>query len=106
MTQMKYRIYEGFGEALYFIGVNDDGTLLGLNEDEYILSVKNLELIAGKIDCTMLTIKITHMSFELSYKLGLFLLGRVLSSGTRHSFLAIQSTPPQKCLCDRGSEKI
>ena len=56
MTQMKYRIYEGLGEALYFIGVNDDGTLLGLNEDEYSQSVKNLELIAKKIDCTILKI--------------------------------------------------
>ena len=26
MTQMMYRIYEGLGEALYFIGVADDGT--------------------------------------------------------------------------------
>jgi elongation factor 1-alpha len=44
--QMKYRIYEGFGEALYFIGVTDDGILLGLNKEEYLESVTNLELIA------------------------------------------------------------
>ena len=56
VTQMKYRIYEGLGEALYFIGVTDDGKLLGLNEYEYDQSVKNLELIASKIDCTVLKI--------------------------------------------------
>ena len=56
MTQMKYRIYEGFGEALYFIGVTDDGKLIGLNEDEYKQSVNNLELIAKRIDCTVLKI--------------------------------------------------
>ena len=51
MTQMKYRIYEGYGEALYFIGVTDDGNLVGLNEDEYKQSIDNLELIATNIDC-------------------------------------------------------
>ena len=35
ITQMKYRLYEGNGEALYFIGVMDDGSLLGLSEEEY-----------------------------------------------------------------------
>jgi GTPase len=56
MTQMKYRIYEGSGEALYFIGVTDDGKLIGLNEKEYIQSIKNLELIASNIDCNILKI--------------------------------------------------
>jgi GTPase len=56
MTQMKYRIYEGLGEALYFIGVTDDGNLIGLNKEEYIQSIKNLELIATKINCIILKI--------------------------------------------------
>lgn len=56
MTQMKYRVYEGLGEALYFIGVTDDGTLLGLNNEEYIESVNNLNLIASKIECNVIKI--------------------------------------------------
>jgi len=56
MTQMKYRIYEGLGEALYFIGVADDGTLLGLNNEEYIESVNNLILIASNIECNVIKI--------------------------------------------------
>jgi len=56
ITQMKYRIYEGSGEALYFIGVTDNGILVGLNEEEYKQSITNLELIASKIDCTILKI--------------------------------------------------
>ena len=56
MTQMKYRIYEGLGEALYFIGVSDDGTLLGLNYEEYVESVNNLTMIANKIDCNIINI--------------------------------------------------
>jgi len=53
MTQMKYRITEGSGEAFYYIGVMDDGTLLGLSEDEYIESVKNLYKIAKDIECSV-----------------------------------------------------
>ena len=56
ITQMKYRVYEGLGEALYFIGVTDNGILLGLNKDEYYKSIENLELIANKCECTILKI--------------------------------------------------
>jgi GTPase len=51
MTQMKFRINEGNGEAFYFIGVMDNGTLLGLLEAEYTESVKNLYQIATNIEC-------------------------------------------------------
>lgn len=51
MTQMKFRINEGSGEAFYYIGVMDDGTLLGLSESEYTESVKNLYQIATNIEC-------------------------------------------------------
>jgi GTPase len=71
MTQMKYRIYEGLGEALYFIGVADDGTLLGLNNEEYIESVNNLILIASNIDCNV--IKISE-SNKKNFYIGEFLI--------------------------------
>jgi len=56
ITQMKYRVYEGLGEALYFIGVADNGDLLGLNDEEYKISVENLKKIADKVDCTVILI--------------------------------------------------
>jgi GTPase len=71
MTQMKYRIYEGLGEALYFIGVADDGTLLGLNNEEYIESVNNLILIASNIECNV--IKISE-SNKKNFYIGEFLI--------------------------------
>jgi GTPase len=55
-TQMKYRIYEGSGEAFYLIGVSDDGTILGLNEYEYKESILNLEKISKSIDCYIIKI--------------------------------------------------
>ncbi len=33
-TQMKYRIEEGGGEAIYVIGVSDDGDVIGLNKED------------------------------------------------------------------------
>lgn len=55
-TQMKYRVYEGSGEAFYLIGVSDDGTILGLNETEYCESITNLEIISKKIDCYIIKV--------------------------------------------------
>ena len=33
-SQMKYRLERGHGEAIYFVGVNDDGLLLGLDKSQ------------------------------------------------------------------------
>lgn len=46
-SQMKYRMEKGDGEALYFIGVNDSGELVGLKDeemDESIFVLKNVAL--------------------------------------------------------------
>jgi hypothetical protein len=50
ITQMKYRLYEGNGEAFYFIGVTDDGIVLGIPDVEFKESIANLELIANKMN--------------------------------------------------------
>jgi GTPase len=56
ITQMKYRVYEGSGEAFYLIGVLDDGTISGLNKKEYDESLLNLEKISKSIDCYILKV--------------------------------------------------
>ena len=68
MTQMKYRINEGSGEALYYIGVMDDGTLLGLSESEYTESVKNLYQIATNIECFVAKLSESVVSTSTSDK--------------------------------------
>jgi len=60
MTQMKYRVVEGAGEAFYFIGVKDDGKIYGLNFEEYTESINNLKLIAERIDCNIIKINEIH----------------------------------------------
>ena len=34
-TQMRFRVNEGNGEARYFIGIGDDGAVLGISKEEY-----------------------------------------------------------------------
>ena len=41
-SQLKWRLQEGNGFAEYYIGVADNGNILGINDNEYIASLKNL----------------------------------------------------------------
>jgi GTPase len=76
MTQMKFRINEGSGEAFYYIGVMDNGTLLGLSEAEYTESVKNLYQIATNIECfvTKLSESVILTSDKTNAHIGEFLI--------------------------------
>jgi GTPase len=47
-TQMRYRIEEGCGEAIYTIGVTDSGGVIGLTEEEYKTTLEILEQVAKK----------------------------------------------------------
>ncbi len=49
-TQMIFRLEEGNGECIYVIGVEDDGTPLGISEEEMRESLKTLEIIASKLE--------------------------------------------------------
>lgn len=51
VSQLKYRIIEGGGEAFYLIGIKDDGTFAPLDDDQYQESVDNLEKMAKRITC-------------------------------------------------------
>mmetsp|Transcript_4704 Transcript_4704/g.6973 ORF Transcript_4704/g.6973 Transcript_4704/m.6973 type:complete len:601 (+) Transcript_4704:122-1924(+) len=56
VSQMKYRLSEGEGEAIYEIGVTDDGIPQGLEEDEYKETLQNIRRMASKLgaDVTVL----------------------------------------------------
>ena len=47
-TQMRYSCIEGDGECIYNIGVGDDGTLIGITENEYEETINNINKIATK----------------------------------------------------------
>lgn len=47
-TQMRHRCIEGDGECFYELGVEDNGKLTGITQDEYDETIKNISLIADK----------------------------------------------------------
>lgn len=50
-TQMRYRINEGNGIAIYYIGVNDNGSFYKLSDKERSESLKNLKNLSSYISC-------------------------------------------------------
>uniref|UniRef100_A0A4D5RA46 GTP-binding protein 2 n=1 Tax=Scolopendra viridis TaxID=118503 RepID=A0A4D5RA46_SCOVI len=52
VTQMKWRLREGQGEAIYEIGVEDNGLLTGLSEEEMAASLDTLHCMASKLGAT------------------------------------------------------
>ncbi|XP_053375887.1 GTP-binding protein 2-like [Mercenaria mercenaria] len=53
VTQMKWRLEEGQGEAIYEIGVEDNGLLVGLSPMELRASVHTLENMAERLGATL-----------------------------------------------------
>eukprot|EP00761_Pharyngomonas_kirbyi_P000029 gb/GECH01000029.1/.p1 GENE.gb/GECH01000029.1/~~gb/GECH01000029.1/.p1 ORF type:complete len:586 (+),score=147.47 gb/GECH01000029.1/:1-1758(+) len=50
VTQMKFRLAEGMGEALYEIGIQDDGLPAGLIEPEFEESIETLRKMAQELE--------------------------------------------------------
>ena len=64
-TQMKFRIIEGNGEAIYLIGVQDNGQIVGLPKSEVEYSVDILRKMAKEINsCIKQIIKINVENSE------------------------------------------
>lgn len=57
VTQLKWRIREGHGEAILFLGVKDNGLFVGLTSEEIRLSLQTLERMSSKIGATMTVVK-------------------------------------------------
>ena len=53
VTQMKWRLREGQGEAIYEIGVEDNGLMTGLNDDDMISSIETLREMARRLEATI-----------------------------------------------------
>lgn len=49
VTQMKWRLQEGDGEAIYEIGVEDNGMFVGLTREELDSSLNTLNVMASKL---------------------------------------------------------
>ncbi|KAB5588973.1 GTP-binding protein 2 [Ceratobasidium theobromae] len=57
VTQLKWRLLEGGGQALYEIGVGDGGQLVGLPRHEMEGSLDTLEKMAGELGATVMILR-------------------------------------------------
>ena len=57
-AQMKFRLYEGDGKAIYNIGYTDDGFPCGMKLEETIDSYMNLLKIIKILNCELKTYKV------------------------------------------------
>lgn len=57
VTQLKWRLLEGGGQALYEIGVSDSGQLVGLSRQDLEESLDTLERMAGELGATVIISK-------------------------------------------------
>jgi len=53
-TQMLYRLYQGNGYVIYYIGVCDDGKIVGLSKKELSKSFLILQKVSNKIDAKLI----------------------------------------------------
>lgn len=66
-TQCLFRITEGNGNACYFIGLDDNGNILGINMDDLIETLNNLLMIIDKLDATLTKLKIYNLTYNKYY---------------------------------------
>jgi len=66
-TQMRWRILENVKNqtANYYIGVDDDGTIIGLTNEDLLESVRRFVSIADSIEASISGIKIIHITDKI-----------------------------------------
>jgi GTPase SAR1 family protein len=55
-TQLQWRLNEGNGCCYYYLGVNDDGSIYYINNNEYNISIKCLREMCTYCDCKIVNI--------------------------------------------------
>ncbi|KAG1941579.1 GTP-binding protein 2 [Pimephales promelas] len=63
-TQMKWRLQEGRGEAVYQIGVEDNGLLVGLSEEDMNASLKTLRRMAEKVGADITVLREREVDYD------------------------------------------
>jgi len=57
-TQMLYRIMEGNGKAIYLIGIEDNGTAIGITKQELADTLHSIKLISTIINANIKKIRV------------------------------------------------
>ena len=65
VTQLKWRLLEGGGQAYYELGVSDSGDLIGLPREDLERSLETLEMMAGEIGASVVVVKEIEVPFGM-----------------------------------------
>jgi hypothetical protein len=68
LSQLKYRLLEGNGVCYYIIGVEDNGDIINIIDEDYKESVKNLTLMCSQNRCKILSITKIYKNNLYYYK--------------------------------------
>lgn len=55
---MLFRLLEGKGKALYLLGIEDNGAVRGMSEEEMSKSIANIKLMAQQINAIIRIIRV------------------------------------------------
>lgn len=71
-SQMKWRITENIKNqcATYFIGLDDDGTIVGLSDENLMNCIEWFVIISKSIGASIIGIQIIHINFLTIMKIG------------------------------------
>jgi GTPase len=62
-TQCLFRIHEGDGQAQYFLGIADNGKIVGLTYEELCISIENIIKIVNNADADIYKVKVYSNNF-------------------------------------------
>ena len=69
VTQMRYRVDEGNGEAIYVIGIMDDGEMVGITKEEYTKTIMTLKSCADKNNYVVKLLSKTEKNNKFVYEI-------------------------------------
>jgi len=64
VSQMQFRLAEGLGEAKYEIGVSDDGSPIGITEEQMQQSLQTLNFMADQLSATNTIVRVRNGTTE------------------------------------------
>jgi GTPase len=68
ITQMKWRLVEGNNEAIYYLGVNDNGTLYNWTKKEQQETMKNFRILLNKNNAIITDFNKINSYFKIKIK--------------------------------------
>ena len=71
-TQLKFRVIEGAGVSIYYIGVRDNGAIVGLKDKDVLYHKQLMNEMCSKISCSVQnlnTFPVKHNKVILIYEI-------------------------------------